>query len=147
MWTNVWRVRRESWFEWNENVEDYTIEDTIEEAHSEILTTLKSKYDIKAFNQNFQWSSTQKILTNIETLLSACYVLNREIIPTVWEEEPWLAKCRRAQELLDKILSWDIVLLDNQDNEYLTASTWLTKIKSVLWPFTKNVYFNFSDRF
>ena len=118
-YTNATNVRTEAGLVNNANLVDAThITPLIDEAHAELLGRVSARYSLTAFNSNFSGSQAEDLLTRIETLLAAGYLLQREYPQEQEEDGEGDSRIKRALDLLEAILSGKLKLLDSNGSEF-----------------------------
>ena len=83
-----------------------------------LLGRVSARYSLTAFNSNFSGSQAEDLLTRIETLLAAGYLLQREYPQEQEEDGEGDSRIKRALDLLEAILSGKLKLLDSNGSEF-----------------------------
>lgn len=118
-YTDTDNVRMEAGMVNNANIDNETqIEPLIDEAHAELLGRISARYSLTAFNQNFTGSQAKDLLTRIETLLAAGYLLQREYPQEEGDNAEGDSRIQRAMDLLDSVLGGKLKLIDSNGNEF-----------------------------
>lgn len=121
MFTTVDDIRSEAGFDNNCNVDDTLIEKYGDRAHGIILSKIALRYNLTTITENFTGSQAEELLIAIEELLSAGYLLRKEYGPDALDaDKDGGRKINEAMELLDKISSGEIPLIDSNNSEYVT---------------------------
>lgn len=126
--TTVDRVRDESWFTWELNISDNSINWYLIQANWIIISNIATVYDAsKLIWSLFVWSHAENMLKRIEELLASGYLLIKEYGPE-WRDtdKDGYIKIKEAEKLLDKIINGDIKLFDINYVEFWrqTTSSW-----------------------
>lgn len=119
-YTTETKVRQEAGLVNNANILDPEILVVIGEAHGEVLAMVGNRYALSELSTNFSGSPAESLLARIETILSAGYMLQRVNQAETEGYEQGNSKVERAMGMLEKIAKGTYVLLDSNNDEFLT---------------------------
>ena len=119
-YTTETKVRQESGLVNNANVTDPEILVVIDESHGEILAMVGNRYSLTELDTNFSGSPAEALLTRIETILAAGYMLQRVNQAETDGYEEGNSKVERAMKMLEKIAAGTYILQDSNNDEYIT---------------------------
>lgn len=121
MFTTVDDIRSEAGFDNNCNIDDTVIEKYGDRAHGILLSKVALRYNLTTIAENFTGSEAETLLIACEELLAAGYLLRKEYGPDALDsDKDGKKKIDEAMEILDKVSSGEIPLIDSNNNEYVT---------------------------
>ena len=130
------RVRDESWFTWNADLQTSTIETYQLQAYNIILWVVSWKYNITDLLAADPLSQAWLYLARVEELMASWYLLIKEYWSD-WTErkETWELKLKQANELLEKLfatpptkliwLTWVEITTVPISQAWVIESTWM----------------------
>lgn len=106
VYNTVAQVRKASWFDWNTDIADATIDWHITDAYNVLLWYIWSFYDTTLLSwSNFTWSQAAGMLKKIELLFASWYLLLDEYGPNqLWTETDGEGKIEKAEQMVREII-------------------------------------------
>jgi hypothetical protein len=121
-YTTTPEVRTESGFQYNTDITDSVIDSKRLAAFSIINSKVGSRYSLPLSNNpNFTDSPAQNLMGYIELLYASWNLLITEYWnEAIWSDKDGYKKQKAADDMLNDILSWKLLLLDTTWSELLT---------------------------
>lgn len=121
MFSTVDNIRSEAGFDNNCNIDDTVIETYGNRAYGIVRSKISRMYSLTTLAENFTGSDAEALLVACEELLAAGYLLRKEYGPDALDSDKnGTLKINEAMELLDKIATGEIPLIDSNNSEYAT---------------------------
>ena len=127
-------IRAESWFTWNTNISDTTIEKYQKRANWMVLGYISRIYEINSLDLSNIPTDSQAywLLNQAEILLASWYLLIKEYwVDWLAEDNQWIDKVNEWKSILDDILNTGVRLFGKDWAEL--AKIWSSNRTSNSW--------------